>query len=71
MASSEIFFNGVLILKPNLIPTASICLKVQFSLYSPRGAIPPFFIVEFLLGIILSISISETTPSPLHFLHAP
>ena len=71
IASSGIFFIGVLRSNPYLCPTASIWLNIQLFLYSPRGAMPPFLILIDLSGIILSRSISDIVPSPLHFGQAP
>ena len=71
MASSLKSLSGVSNVKSKECPIASICLKIQLPFAFPIGAIAPFKIDNFLSGIILSMSISEMAPSPLHCGQAP
>ena len=71
MSSSSKSAIGVLMEYPCLIRIASIFSKIQTRLYSPSGANPPLRIDKLGFGIILSISISLTSPSPLQLGQAP
>src|SRR6056297_721847 len=53
------------------VAIASSCQNISIFLYFPKGAIPPFRILNEGSGIIFFTSISLTTPKPLHFGHAP
>ena len=62
---------GVFVVNPYFSPIAPICQKIIVLRSFPNGVMPPAAIDSFLSGIILSMSICATVPTPLHFGHAP
>ena len=69
--SSGKSFIGVATDVLKCLNSASICLKIQMSRYSPSGAIPPRRILILLSGIMDSSVISCISPRPLQVGQAP